>query len=155
MTMFRRIRQSVIKKIVYCAHTILANLGTVHKNRCWLLTGAPHAGNNCKIGLDFIPPNVLESFLQSNAICGSAGIGRQARLRCVCLWRVGSSPIFRTKRKSVGTLVLALFCFLRTHFWIHIAFYKPKIYSKSPQNRLDSPAEGRYNKYRKGAATSG
>ena len=26
------------------------------------------------------------------------------------------SPIFRTKRKSVGTLVLALFCFLRTHF---------------------------------------
>ena len=47
--------------------------------------GVPHAGNNYKIGLDFIPPNVLESFLQSNAICGSAGIGRQARLRCVCL----------------------------------------------------------------------
>ena len=41
--------------------------------------------NKYKIGLDFIPPNVLESFLQSNAICGSAGIGRQARLRCVCL----------------------------------------------------------------------
>ncbi len=41
--------------------------------------------NKCKIRLDFIPQNVLESFLQSNAICGSAGIGRQARLRCVCL----------------------------------------------------------------------
>ena len=30
--------------------------------------------------------------------CGSAGIGRQARLRILCQqWRVGSSPIFRSK----------------------------------------------------------
>ena len=33
--------------------------------------------------------------------CGSAGIGRQARLRILCQqWRVGSSPIFRSKTSS-------------------------------------------------------
>ena len=30
------------------------------------------------------------------AICASAGTGRQARLRCVCLRRTGSSPVSRT-----------------------------------------------------------
>ena len=29
-------------------------------------------------------------------MCEHAGIGRQARLRGVCLWRVGSSPTART-----------------------------------------------------------
>ena len=35
------------------------------------------------------------------AICGSAGIGRQARLRILCLYRrVGSSPISRSKKRK-------------------------------------------------------
>ena len=33
-------------------------------------------------------------------ICGSAGIGRQARLRGVCPSRMGSSPIDRTKKNE-------------------------------------------------------
>ena len=32
----------------------------------------------------------------ANVICECAGIGRQARLRGVCLWRTGSSPVTRT-----------------------------------------------------------
>ncbi len=35
-------------------------------------------------------------------ICGDAGIGRQASLRCLCqYWRVGSSPISRTSVKDI------------------------------------------------------
>ena len=35
-------------------------------------------------------------------ICGDAGIGRQASLRCLCqYWRVGSSPISRTNVKDI------------------------------------------------------
>ena len=45
-------------------------------------------------------------------ICESAGTGRQARLRCVCLWRVGSSPISRTKGKSFRTFPLLFVNFL-------------------------------------------
>lgn len=38
-----------------------------------------------------------ENISRENRICGSAGIGRQARLRILCwLQRVGSSPIFRS-----------------------------------------------------------
>ena len=46
-------------------------------------------------------------------ICGSAGIGRQARLRILCLYRrVGSSPIFRIENKKTQTSNrLGLFCF--------------------------------------------
>ncbi len=32
-------------------------------------------------------------------LCASAGTGRQARLRCVCLRRTGSSPVSRTSGK--------------------------------------------------------
>ena len=44
---------------------------------------------------------------------GSAGIGRQARLRILCLYRrVGSSPIFRIENKKTQTSNrLGLFCF--------------------------------------------
>ena len=45
-------------------------------------------------------------------ICGDAGIGRQASLRCLCqYWRVGSSPISRTSVKDIrfsGVLFLYL-----------------------------------------------
>ena len=34
-------------------------------------------------------------------ICECAGIGRQARLRGVCLRRMGSSPICRTRKKTI------------------------------------------------------
>ena len=34
-------------------------------------------------------------------VCECAGIGRQARLRGVCLWRMGSSPITRTKKEGI------------------------------------------------------
>ena len=33
-------------------------------------------------------------------LCASAGTGRQARLRCVCLRRTGSSPVSRTRLKT-------------------------------------------------------
>ena len=50
--------------------------------------------------------------------------GRQARLRCVCLWRVGSSPISRTKqyRYPFGYL----YCFMWTG-------REPKVRSVSAQ----------------------
>ena len=35
-------------------------------------------------------------------ICECAGIGRQARLRGVCLWRTGSSPVARIKNYIIG-----------------------------------------------------
>ena len=37
----------------------------------------------------------LDGIIQ-HEICASAGTGRQARLRCVCLRRTGSSPVSRT-----------------------------------------------------------
>ena len=41
--------------------------------------------------------NKTKEFSEKNSKCGSAGIGRQARLRCVCRRRGGSSPLPRTK----------------------------------------------------------
>ena len=35
---------------------------------------------------------------QLKLTCECAGTGRQARLRGVCLWRTGSSPVTRTKK---------------------------------------------------------
>ena len=35
-----------------------------------------------------------------------AGIGRQARLRGVCLWRTGSSPVTRTRKNDKFRLVI-------------------------------------------------
>ena len=40
--------------------------------------------------------NKTKEFSEKNSKCGSAGIGRQARLRGVCPWRTGSSPVCRT-----------------------------------------------------------
>lgn len=50
----------------------------------------------------FFAAGMLKYFLQCQgiALCGSAGIGRQARLRCVCLRRTGSSPVSRTRLKT-------------------------------------------------------
>ena len=50
-------------------------------------------------------------------ICECAGIGRQARLRGVCLWRTGSSPVTRTISSvhngfELWTLVFYINCFL-------------------------------------------
>ena len=43
-------------------------------------------------------------------ICGDAGIGRQASLRCLCqYWRVGSSPISRTSVKDIRFRVSFIF----------------------------------------------
>ena len=43
-------------------------------------------------------------------ICGDAGIGRQASLRCLCqYWRVGSSPISRTSAKDIRFFECPLF----------------------------------------------
>ena len=42
------------------------------------------------------------SAIINKLICGDAGIGRQASLRCLCqYWRVGSSPISRTSVKDI------------------------------------------------------
>ena len=46
--------------------------------------------------------NVKLSDIINKLICGDAGIGRQASLRCLCqYWRVGSSPISRTSVKDI------------------------------------------------------
>ena len=46
-------------------------------------------------------------------ICGDAGIGRQASLRCLCqYWRVGSSPISRTSVKDIRFFECPLFLYL-------------------------------------------
>ena len=46
-------------------------------------------------------------------ICGDAGIGRQASLRCLCqYWRVGSSPISRTSVKDIRFFGCPLFLYL-------------------------------------------
>ncbi len=46
-------------------------------------------------------------------ICGDAGIGRQASLRCLCqYWRVGSSPISRTSAKDIRFFECPLFLYL-------------------------------------------
>ena len=43
-----------------------------------------------------------ENNKKQNTKCGSAGIGRQARLRILCMYlRVGSSPIFRSNLRQV------------------------------------------------------
>ena len=45
-------------------------------------------------------------------ICGDAGIGRQASLRCLCqYWRVGSSPISRTSVKDIRYFECPLFLY--------------------------------------------
>ena len=45
--------------------------------------------------------SVKISAIINKLICGDAGIGRQASLRCLCqYWRVGSSPISRTSVKD-------------------------------------------------------
>ncbi len=45
-------------------------------------------------------------------ICGDAGIGRQASLRCLCqYWRVGSSPISRTSVKDIRFFECPLFLY--------------------------------------------
>ncbi len=43
--------------------------------------------------------------------CECAGIGRQARLRGVCLWRTGSSPVTRTRLSLDAIRVRTLFYF--------------------------------------------
>ena len=49
-------------------------------------------------------------------ICGDAGIGRQASLRCLCqYWRVGSSPISRTSVKDIRFSSVLYFCFAKTY----------------------------------------
>ena len=46
--------------------------------------------------------NAKLSDIINKLICGDAGIGRQASLRCLCqYWRVGSSPISRTSVKDI------------------------------------------------------
>ena len=56
--------------------------------------------------------NAKLSDIINKLICGDAGIGRQASLRCLCqYWRVGSSPISRTSVKDIrfsGVLFLYL-----------------------------------------------
>ena len=56
-----------------------------------------------------------ENISRENRICGSAGIGRQARLRILCwLQRVGSSPIFRSNyecdKYSRNAVFIVFFC---------------------------------------------
>ena len=46
-------------------------------------------------------------------LCASAGTGRQARLRCVCLRRTGSSPVSRTTSSTL----------MGTRFFIPLAGY--------------------------------
>ena len=50
------------------------------------------------------------SAIINKLICGDAGIGRQASLRCLCqYWRVGSSPISRTSVKDIRDFECPLF----------------------------------------------
>ena len=51
------------------------------------------------MGPGFEPPMV---HLTERLKCERAGIGRQARLRGVCLWRTGSSPVARIKNYIIG-----------------------------------------------------
>ena len=51
------------------------------KNAIWVLT----------------PPILFDIIPKHQNKCECAGTGRQARLRGVCLWRTGSSPVTRTK----------------------------------------------------------
>lgn len=50
--------------------------------------------------------------------CECAGIGRQARLRGVCLWRMGSSPITRTRIQSANGVTKPFADFLFFRFWV-------------------------------------
>ena len=54
--------------------------------------------------------SVKISAIINKLICGDAGIGRQASLRCLCqYWRVGSSPISRTSVKDIRFFECPLF----------------------------------------------
>ena len=54
--------------------------------------------------------NAKLSDIINKLICGDAGIGRQASLRCLCqYWRVGSSPISRTSVKDIRFRVSFIF----------------------------------------------
>ena len=57
--------------------------------------------------------SVKISAIINKLICGDAGIGRQASLRCLCqYWRVGSSPISRTSVKDIRFFECPLFLYL-------------------------------------------
>ncbi len=57
--------------------------------------------------------NAKLSDIINKLICGDAGIGRQASLRCLCqYWRVGSSPISRTSVKDIRFFECPLFLYL-------------------------------------------
>ena len=56
--------------------------------------------------------SVKISAIINKLICGDAGIGRQASLRCLCqYWRVGSSPISRTSVKDIRYFECPLFLY--------------------------------------------
>ena len=57
--------------------------------------------------------NAKLSDIINKLICGDAGIGRQASLRCLCqYWRVGSSPISRTSVKDIRFSGVLYFCYV-------------------------------------------
>ncbi len=65
---------------------------------------------NCKF---LCLTSVKISAIINKLICGDAGIGRQASLRCLCqYWRVGSSPISRTSVKDIRFFECPLFLYL-------------------------------------------
>ena len=51
--------------------------------------------------------------------CECAGIGRQARLRGVCLWRTGSSPVTRTKNPECESVRDFTFYLLPIHYYLN------------------------------------
>ena len=64
---------------------------------------------NCKF---LCLTSVKISAIINKLICGDAGIGRQASLRCLCqYWRVGSSPISRTSVKDIRFFECPLFLY--------------------------------------------